>query len=201
MTLQTNLNCSGTMIDILLAGVRETIGLPEKESLEKSASVLENFSNTDTHIQKDLFNFLEKAPSLFGERGASGIAHRIGEASFRSFLRMQGKYYALTENSYRLMNSQQRIVFGLKKLAEFAQQNCGAKIVINENEKQWLWQVIENEAVHAWNLLYSPYTFGLLREFFIWTSGGRYYPMQETSLSPNSGILFQLEINKQPLSN
>ncbi len=201
MTYQTTLKCSGTMTDILLEGVRETIGIHEKGSLIRTASLFENVLYTDTHKQKELFNFLETGPLLFGERGASGIAHRIGEASFRSFLRMQGKYYSLTEISYRLMNSQQRIVFGLKKLAEFAQQNCGVQIVINENEKQWFWQVIESEAVHAWNWLYSPYTFGLLREFFAWTSGGRYYPMEETSVSPNSGILFQLEINKQPLSN
>ncbi|MDX9851798.1 MAG: hypothetical protein RBT01_14910 [Anaerolineaceae bacterium] len=201
MNCLSTLNCSGTMTEILLEGLRETIGIPEQESLEGSAWLFEKFSDTETQKQKELFNFLEAAPLLFGERGAFGIAHRIGEASFRCFLKMQGKFYALTENSYRLMNSHQRIDFGLKKLADFAQQNCGAKITIRENEKKWIWQVIENEALDAWNRLYSLYTLGLLREFFVWTSGGRYYPMEETSLSPNSGILFQIEINKQPLSN
>lgn len=201
MDYQSTLNCSGTMTEILIEGVRETIGILKEESSNGSDDLSNNYSDSDTHNRKELFNFFETAPQIFGERGASGIAHRIGEVSFRYFLRMQGKYYELTENSYRLMNSQQRIVFGLTKIADFAQQNCGAKIVIKENEKRWLWQVIENETVNAWNRLFSPYTFGLLREFFAWSSGGRYYPMEEISIPPDSDILFQLEINKQPLGN
>lgn len=164
------------MTDILLEGVRETLGTPEK-------------------------NLLEKAPLLFGERGSCGIAHRIGEASFRYFLRIIGKQYLLTENSYRLMNSQHRIIFGLKQLAEFAQQNCGARIEIYEDENRWYWQVLKNESIQDWNQLYSPYTFGLLREFFTWTSGGRYYPMEESPNKSRLGILFQVAINKRPLGN
>ncbi len=201
MRNQSTLYCSGTMTEILLEGVRETIEIPEEGSLERSDDLFDKNSDSDTRTENELFNFLKTVSLTFGERGASGIVHRIGEASFRCFLRMQGKYFELTENSFRLMNSQQRIVFGLKKIAEFAQQNCGAKILIIENEKRWLWQVIENETVNAWNHLFSPYTFGLLREFFAWSSGGRYYPMQEIPVPPDSEILFQLEINKQPLGN
>ena len=201
MTYQSTLNCSGTMTDILLEGVRETIGIPEKSLLERSTSVHENYINLDSHTQKELFNLLEIAPLLFGERGSCGIAHRIGEASFRYFLRSNGKQYSLTENSYRLMNSKQRIVFGLKQLAEFAHQNCGVRIEIHEDENRWYWQVAANGSVPNWNRFYSPYTIGLLREFFTWTSGGRYYPMEEETSDPGSGILFQIAINKKPLGN
>jgi len=201
MTFQTTLICSGTMTDILLEGVRETIGTPEKRLLERSTSVFENYLNLDSHSQKELFNLLETAPLLFGERGSCGIAHRIGEASFRYFLRINGKQYSLTDNSYRLMNSQQRIMFGLKQLAEFAHQNCGVRIEINEDEKKWYWKVVANESVPNWNRFYSPYTFGLLREFYTWTSGGRYYPMEEETSDPGSGILFQIAINKKPIGN
>jgi hypothetical protein len=189
------------MTDILLEGVRETIGIPEKSLLERSASVFENYINFDSHTQEELFNLLDKAPILFGERGSCGIAHRIGEASFRYFLRKNGKQYSLTENSYRLLNSQQRIVFGLNQLTEFAHQNCGACIEINQDENRWYWQVFANESVPYWNRLYSPYTFGLLREFFTWTSGGRYYLMEEETSDPGSDILFQIAINKKPLGN
>jgi len=201
MTYQSTLNCSGTMTDILLEGVRETIGIPEKSLLERSTAVLGNYINFDSHSQKELFNLLEKAPLLFGERGSCGIAHRIGEASFRYFLRINGKQYSLTENSYRLLNSQQKIVFGLKQLAEFAHQNCGARIEIHEDENKWYWQVVANESVSYWNRFYSPYTFGLLREFFTWTSGGRYYPMEEETTGSVSDILFQIAIDKKPLGN
>jgi len=201
MTYQSTLNCSGMMTDILLEGVRETIGITEKSLLERSASVFENSINFDSHTQEELFNLLDKAPILFGERGSCGIAHRIGEASFRYFLKKNGKQYSLTENSYRLLNSQQRIMFGLNQLTEFAHQNCGACIEINQDENRWYWQVVANESVPYWNCLYSPYTFGLLREFFTWTSGGRYYLMEEEASDPGSGILFQIAINKKPLGN
>lgn len=201
MTYQSTLNCSGTMTDILLEGVRETIGIPEKSLFERSASVFENYLNFDSHSQEELINLLEKAPLLYGERGSCGIAHRIGEASFRYFLRKNGKQYSLTENSYRLMNSQQRILFGLKQLAEFAHQNCGACIEIHEDKNRWYWQVVSNESVSYWNRLYSPYTIGLLREFFTWTSGGRYYPMEEETSERCADILFQISINKKPLGN
>lgn len=201
MTYQSTLNCSGTMTDILLEGVRETIGIPEKSLLERSAFVFENYVNIEAHTQEEIFNLLGEAPIVFGERGFCGIVHRIGEASFRYFLRKNGKQYSLTENSYRLLNSQQRILFGLKQLAEFAHQNCGACIEILEDENKWYWQVVANESVQNWNRFYSPYTFGLLREFFTWTSGGRYYPMEEKTIDPSLGILFQIAINKKPLGN
>lgn len=189
------------MTDILLEGVRETIGIPEKSLLERSAFVFENYVNIEAHTQEEIFNLLGEAPIVFGERGFCGIVHRIGEASFRYFLRKNGKQYSLTENSYRLLNSQQRILFGLKQLAEFAHQNCGACIEILEDENKWYWQVVANESVQNWNRFYSPYTFGLLREFFTWTSGGRYYPMEEKTIDPSLGILFQIAINKKPLGN
>ncbi|PKO05944.1 MAG: hypothetical protein CVU41_09135 [Chloroflexi bacterium HGW-Chloroflexi-3] len=201
MTYPSTLNCSGTMTDILLEGVRETIGIPEKSLLERSASVFDNYLNFDSRTQDEIFNLLEKAPLLYGERGSCGIAHRIGEASFRYFLRKNGKQYSLTENSYRLLNSQQRILFGLKQLAKFALQNCGACIEIHEDEIKWYWQVVANDSVPYWNRFYSHYIFGLLREFFTWTSGGRYYPMEEETSDPSSDIYFQIAINKKPLGN
>lgn len=201
MTYQPTQNCSGTMADIFLEGVRETIGIPEKSLLESSEPVFENHINFDPYSKKELFNLLELAPLLFGERGSCGIAHRIGEASFRYFLRINGKQYSLTENSYRLLNSQQRIMFGLKQIAEFAHQNCGVRIEIHEDENNWYWQVVANESVQNWNRFYSLYTIGLLREFFTWTSGGRYYPMEEETSDPGSDILFRMAINKKPLGN
>jgi hypothetical protein len=169
--------------------------------MERSASVFENYINFDSHSKEELFNLLEKAPLLFGERGSCGIAHRIGEASFRYFLRKIGKQYSLTENSYRLLNSQQRILFGLKQLAEFANQNCGACIEIHEDENKWYWKVVANESIKNWNRFYSLYTLGLIREFFSWTSGGRFYPMEERTSDPSSEILLKIAISKQPLGN
>ena len=208
MENQSTLNCSGTMTSILLEGVREMIGPSGKISQKEfdlpsgiSDSAAENYSNIDSLTQEDLFSLLNSAPIIFGERGASGIALRIGEAGFRCFLRINGEQYLLTDLAYRLMNSQRRIIFGLKQLAKFAYQNCGANIEISENDRYWYWTVVVDKSFLNWNKLFTPYTIGLLREFFIWTSGGRYYPMEEILETNNSKILFQIAINKQPLGN
>lgn len=208
MTYQSTLSCSSTMTDILLEGVREMIGSSATTSntkLMKEFVSLENSSFTNS--EQEYFsepNFLELlkiAPSIYGERGASGIALRIGEASFRCFLRRKGKEYTLTENSYRLMNSQHRILFGLNKLAEFANKNCGAKTTVFEDESRWFWKVEFNKLNFVSSQLLTSYTIGLLREFFSWTSGGRFYPIEDVWVSDSNITSFRIVISKQPLGN
>ncbi len=189
------------MTDILLEGVRETIGWTHAKSPKNEGFLFNQVLENQSLSTDSISGLIETAPVEYGIRGASGIAHRIGESCFRSFIRNYGKQYLLTENSFRLMNSQSRILFGLEKLAEFADKNCGAQIRIYEDEKFWYWKVLATSETFNINPLYIPYTFGLLREFFSWTSGGRFYPMEESSNSRTPGILFQIAINKQPLGN
>lgn len=208
MTYQSTLNCSSTMIDILLEGVREMIGstarLNKQELLEDNSLNNENksdFEKIGTLPLSFLKKLMDIAPVEFGERGASGIAFRIGEASFRCFLRKEGKEYALTDNSYRLMNSRQRIMFGLSQLVEFANNNSDARIHVSENDKNWFWKVrFENDDPNSHQIL-SAYTLGLLREFFSWSSGGRYYPMEGVLQSSESSNTYVISISKQPLEN
>lgn len=196
------------MADILLEGVREMIGSSATTSntkLTEEFVSLENitFSNPEKEYfsEPNLLELLKVAPTIYGERGASGIALRIGEASFRYFLRRKGKDYTLTENSYRLMNSQHRIIFGLNKLAEFANQNCGAEIGVSEDVCSWFWKVEINKPNTVLTQLLISYTIGLLREFFSWTSGGRYYPIEDVWMSDSNITSFQIVISKQPLGN
>ena len=196
------------MADILLEGVREMIGssakLNKNDLLEdysfkvESSTEIDNINSFSLSLLRKL---LEIAPLEFGDRGASGIAIRIGEASFRCFLRREGKEYSLTDNSYRLMNSQQRIMFGLSQLVKFAHNNCEAKIQISENERYWFWEVQFVEDDQNSNQILAAYTLGLLREFFSWTSGGRYYPMEGVLNSTDFPNSYQISISKLPLEN
>jgi hypothetical protein len=208
MENHSTLNCSGTMTEILLEGVREMIGTTAKianfdsyQNLIDTKNISTERSELNSLTEDELKNLLESAPILYGERGASGIAQRVGENSFRCFLRKQGKEYLLTDNSYRLMNSQQRINFGLNQLGKFAYQNCGVDIKISEEEQSWLWEVQLNKENQNWICLFVSYTLGLLREFFSWTSGGKYYPMEEVLLSAEGNPVYRIAISKQPLGN
>lgn len=207
MTYQSTLNCSGTMVDILLEGVREMIGssaaISKTEPTNNSknqVNIIEN-KNQESISEPDLIELMNSAPIIFGDLGASGIALRIGEASFRHFLRKKGKEYSLCGNSYRLMNSHQRIFFGLSKLAEFANQNCGADVSISEDENCWSWCANIEKSNFMISQLFKSYTIGLLREFFSWTSGGRYFPIEDSFESDENKSIIQIRINKQPLGS
>ncbi len=195
MNYQPTLNFSNTMTNILLEGVKETIDLTEKPFS------INNNSVEDLDNQRRLISLLLKAPLFYGERGASGIAHRIGEASFRYFIRRQGKEYSLSDNSYRLMNSSHRIVFGLSQIAAFMNKNCGLKVEILEDEKRWYWKIVSCGAAINWNRIYTAYMMGLLREYFLWTSGGRFYQMEEMIEFLDTETLLQIGILKKPLDN
>ncbi len=195
MEYPLTLNCSSVMLDILLEGVKETIGTAEKTFVTGINTIEEKTG------QIFLDTLLKSATSIYGERGTSGIAYRIGEASFRYFLRSQGKEYSLTVNSFRLMNSSHRILFGLNQLAQFANINSNVRIDISEDDKYWYWKTVSNDIPNNESKFYSAYVFGLLREFFLWTSGGRYYPMKEITDPTGNNISLQIAIQKKPLDN
>jgi hypothetical protein len=195
MEYPLSLNCSSIMLDILLEGVKETIGSAEKSFV----TGINSFEEKTGQIFLD--TLLKSAPAIYGERGASGIAYRIGEASFRYFLRSQGNEYSLTVNTFRLMNSSNRIIFGLNQLAQFANINSEIKIHISEDENNWYWTTLSGDIPDHASKVYSAYVIGLLREFFLWTSGGRYYPMKDITDTTNQHISLRIAINKKPLDN
>lgn len=208
MTFHSTLNCSSTMIDILLEGVREMIGSSTNKPRENTLydpqiyNKLEKRGHlSDTISELDLVELLHSAQAIYGNRGSFGVALRIGEASFRYFLRKKGEEYSLSGNSYRLMNSQQRTLFGLKKLAEFANENSNAETKISENETYWHWNVELKNQNFMVAQIFKSFTVGLLREFFSWSSGGRFFPIEDHVEQNDDATNFRISISKQPLGN
>ena len=195
MEFPLTLNCTSIMLDILLEGVKDTIGTEEK-TFEDGINTIEEKEGLTF-----LVTLLKSLPILYGERGASGIAYRIGESSFRYFLRSQGKEYSLTINSFRLMNSSHRILFGLNQLAQFVNINSNVKIEISEDENHWYWKTVSDGIPSNVRKVYSAYIFGMLREFFLWTSGGRYFQMKEIIQTSHPNTLLSIAIQKKPLDN
>ncbi len=208
MTYHSTLNCSSTMIDILLEGVREMIGSSTSKPRESTLyeeyidnKLEESDPGSDPISEPELIELLHSAQDVYGNRGCFGIALRIGEASFRYFLRKKGEEYSLTGNSFRLLNSQQRTLFGLNKLAEFANENSNSETTISENEHYWHWNVEFNNKNFVVAQIYKSFTVGMLREFFSWSSGGRYFPMDEKFETNDDNAYFTIAISKQPLGN
>jgi len=200
MNLQSAPQCTGLMTNIVLEGVEEIIGrdvLPKTDTAGSGPveSVYMPVSGFDVCLSE------QWAAAQYGERGAQGVAFRCGEASFRCFIRKQGADYGLTSLSFRLMNSRQRLPFGLQQLAAFAAKNCGVKIDLVDTDTHWLWQVHSTPSVTQWNELRSAYTQGLLREYLGWASGGRFFVFDRMPANPENGVIYQLSILKQPLGN
>ncbi len=204
MTINRPLQFSNSIKTILLEGFEEIVG-----------GVNLAFNNPDQLAYefdgKDIFEIYccpDKFDNVkrmflrqFGELGSRGIAIRAGEASFRSFIRLNGNGSKLTGLDYRLMNSNQRCLFGLKQISLFIKQNCGIAINVNETNDSWHIEVLENEQIQDWNELMGDFLLGLFREYFIWTSGGRFYILETQSEDLIENQLYVININKQPLGN
>jgi hypothetical protein len=204
MTNNKPLQISNSIKTILFDGFEEIVGgdnliFNNPNHLAKESDYidsLESYSNPDN------FNYAKKMfLEQYGELGSRGIAIRTGEASFRTFIRLNGNGYNLTNMEYRLMNSYQRCLFGLKKIALFLKENCGMAINIIDFKDSWNIEVEINEFFQEWNDLLGDFLLGLFREFFIWTSGGRFYILEPQMIRINENQIFSLKINKQPLGN
>lgn len=200
MTVHTPTYCTNVVKEILIEGMMETIG-PVVNSLNKFTLSPRKEGQPGFMKVNEVCCFLNQVTAFFGELGSKGIAHRVGEASFRYFLKKYGRDYHLAENSFRLMNSQNRIPYGLQQLAEFVKQNCDVEIDVEEDEKNWYWVVQINGKPKEDLDLYQIFTRGLIREYLSFASGGRYYPIRISTEIKESNTISRVAIARQPLDH
>lgn len=195
---------SNSVKSILYEGFIEVVG-SENQIFNNSDLLVKEFDTSefiDIYNNPEGFNYAKKLfLEEFGNLGSRGIAIRSGEASFRTFIRLYGNKTKLTNMEYRLMNSYQRCLFGLKQIAIFIKENCGMMINIFDLKNSWNIEIVKNEHFQYWNGLIGDFLLGLFREYFSWTSGGRFYVFETLPTSINGEQLFVLKINKQPLGN
>ncbi len=193
---------SQSMTTILSTAVAEVLGQQSSSPNIKQGHWEQNQEIcADTDLVLDSFNNFERLEEKYGKRGSLGLATRIGEASFRGFVRQKGSEYQLTSLEYRLMSQNQRFLFGLEKVARFVGNNLHWQIHIFDHLEEWIWQISQNTENRKWNEMWASYFSGLIREYFLWNSGGRYYVLAPQVVDVDNDTVYQIRISKTPLGN
>ena len=193
---------SKNMLTILSSAADEVLGHLRTNSSKKDWQPKENEDICgDTNLVLESFQDSKRLEEKYGKLGSLGLATRIGEASFRCFVRQEGEDYLLTDMNYRLMSLNQRFLFGLEKVAEFVNLNLKWQIDVFDNLEEWVWQISHHPDSWQRNQVWAFYFSGLLREYLSWTSGGRYFVLSPQLIDNNSEIVHQIRISKTPLGN
>lgn len=193
---------SNTMIKIISSASDEVLGIPfcsTRSAHTPSGFHAGSFSDTDFIIQS--FSNADTLFNKYGKRGALGLATRIGEASFRHFLQEKGETYQMVSLSYHLMNANRRFIFGLEKIAKFSSENLPWDIEVFNHIDSWFWQISHGSKQLTWNDVWSSFFEGLLKEYLLWVSGGRFFVLQPYLVSDQIPLVCQIQIFKSPLGN
>lgn len=192
---------------LILQGLREVIGADELKSVHSQAQDLpiawqgdepswqgELARSSLAHLQ----SALEKA---YGERCGQGIVFRTGQAFFHSLVHNRGEAMGLYNLEFRLLSLRKRLRAGLEMLAGEVRGDLKSPIRIQETGEGWGWQVEKcpwcggRKEDHG----ICQFTSGLLKEYFSWASGGRFYQVTEVDCLASGGKACSVQVVKKPL--
>lgn len=193
---------SNTMLQIISGATDEVLGIPCLSTrIKGQPSDFSDNSFADTGFIIQAFSNVEFLYHKFGQRGALGLATRIGEASFRRFLQEKGEMYQMVSLNYHLMNASRRFLFGLDKIAKFSSENLPWEVNVTNQVDFWLWQISQGSKKLLWNDVWGSFFEGMLKEYLLWVSGGRFFILQPQMIENHTPLVCQVQIYKSPLGN
>ncbi len=154
-----------------IAGLSEQIGYLPENDFEPGFS----FTTSAT-----ICAALEK---MYGPTAARGIALRTGHAAFRYGLREFALDLGFSELSFRLLPLQKKIQHGLESLARLYDEYSDQVTRLEKTEHGFLWHI--DRCPYCWgqeNLsACCHHPVGIFQEALHWISGGKYFPVEETT--------------------
>lgn len=170
MTTDNKLFITNTMPNIIARAMNEVVGFSGIIATESGRE-----KSTDAFLPSSDTLDADWMISKYGQRGASGLAVRIGETSFRGFIRQLGNDYNMTGLEYRLLSSRQRLRFGFEKLAGFLNDNMDWTFEIGNDQDAWIWKILPGRERITCNSIWTSFFSGFLQEYLSWSTGGRFY--------------------------
>ena len=176
------------IIQMILTGILEIIGTSGLQAVINLAALPVRIVDHHT-VLTGVFSIAEwkklhdGMDSLYGRRGAQGIAIRSGQVFFKDYFRAYGVGTGMVDSEFRMLAKPKRILRGLEVLSETAVHYIpGFSVNVMQDADHWFWCISENawvrenaelcRALMRWEM-------GVIQEFLSWTSGGKYYPVQE----------------------
>ena len=180
-------------------GLVEIIGPDEFEKIARYFSNLKLFQNNITVAQ--VLPLRQKLDEIYGVTGARGIVMCSGRAAFKHLLKQQSKQLGFENESFRFLPGRLKLKRGLSLLADWMEKNYQEKIVVENQEKNWLFKVVDCcECVDSKSIdSMCDFTAGCLQEFMSWASGGKFYRIKEISCQGMGDESCVFAIDKAPV--
>jgi hypothetical protein len=134
--------------------------------------------------------------SAYGVRAGQGLALRTGRATFQALIRQHGEGLGLTNLTYRLQPTRQKLFHGLRVLSEWFEN-----VEIAENQSGWSWSTRscpECDGTAA-NHPVCYLMIGFLQEYFQWASAGKNYRVEELECAAAGQPACIFQIYRQPV--
>ena len=180
------------VIHILFEALQEIIGQRGLQAvLNMTALPVKIHDDKDItieHLSVDQWvNLTQTLESLYGVRGAQGIAVRTGQVFFRDFFRSFGMSTGMMSRSFRMLTKPKRIQRGIEVIAQSLgsyMPNIQADVI--QDSENWFLRFSKLDFLsHAPGTasIMLKFVVGILQEFLSWTSGGKFYPVSEMTLA------------------
>jgi predicted hydrocarbon binding protein len=179
----------GTMGQVLLCSVAEVIGTDYMDTVI-DRTLASDLGNVKSAAKDDEASSLRTVSLLqmelehaYGHRGGQGLALLSGRNFFNHAMRLNSDRLGFTSSAFLLKTLPQKIEVTLQAMAELFNQFSDHQAVIETSERGIYWRL--KRCPFCWerneNDPICHFTIGLLQEALYWVSGGKIYPVEETT--------------------
>ncbi len=183
---------------VLIEGVKEIVGLEGARELFSRSRKLASLK--DGTSMPMLVNLQKALNERYGLLGGQGLALRSGRATFKHGLTIWGKNAGVTDNSFRLLPFNRRILSGLEKIGALLTDHCDSLVQVSEDQRRWIMRIQDCPACDEKSEHPACYlVIGVLQEYMAWAAGGRFFNVRETACLSAGADACVFQIEKAPL--
>lgn len=142
--------------------------------------------------------FAQAVTEKYGSDAGHGIFLRIGRSMMRLLILRFPDESGLLEGSFRTLPKPERLFTGLTLVDRLFWQRIGLPAQVSDKEDHWEWQLEPaGQSLGQADLARLGYFCdGMLQEFMMWSTGGKFYPVTVESQPDH----FILKIEKKYIS-
>ncbi len=135
----------------------------------------------------------------YGLLAAQGMLVKAGRSFFKIAIRDYPNDTGLFDPEFRMLPKPLRLFDGLHKLKRFFFEPQGISVNITDGDDAWQFEIFNNKAFSQQDVdmldCLAKFTTGILQEFMMWSTGGKYYPVYEADrlLFSNEPVRFQID--------
>jgi len=134
-----------------------------------------------------------------GLPATQGIMVKAGRSYLKTVIREHPEDTGLFDLDFRMLPKPLRLLEGLRKLNHFFFEPDLIPLTITEEDDSWRLEIqfMEGYIVQDVDMMDSlaRFTTGMLQEFMMWSTGGKYYPVyqQERVYGSKSPVVFRID--------